>query len=468
MLDLYFYSLESLYFLFAVGVIFLGLHSYYLGTLIINNSKKYVYIVFCEILFLLTLSLFSLIPVFVVANRTFGSVGVGHLENALYLIGIPCFLCFLVLCKQNKKHLDFYRLITLLFLLLAMPFMTIGVYGYFYLLIFSVLIISTVYLIRKEMRKESNKLTAFSIKQALDSLPSALMFADSSGYMYLTNRKMEQLSAIIFSKEYKNAKHFWNDISHKKLENIFRTSVGEDILLRIHNKTWRFSKYAFLINKQEYIEIIGVDVTEVVTLLDELEEDKQKLIEQREHIRILAKNMELLRTEQEFSRIRMQVHDVIGQRLASLQRVLHISSTDYESLVPLLQDMVLQIKRKEHESAEKFLEELKNYFNSIGVNIVFNGELPRNEQNAFVFLSLLREACTNAIRHARADKISAFSNICETFSTLTIINNGDIPKKEVVEGSGLKGMRKRIESLGGKMHIDTKERFTLTFTVDSV
>lgn len=68
-----------------------------------------------------------------------------------------------------------------------------------------------------------------------------------------------------------------------------------------------------------------------------------------------------------------------------------------------------------------------------------------------VLALVIREAITNVQRHSRATSVSVkFSSDAESVQ-LTIIDNGR--GNDVVAGNGLKGMRERIQALGGKLRI---------------
>ncbi len=70
-----------------------------------------------------------------------------------------------------------------------------------------------------------------------------------------------------------------------------------------------------------------------------------------------------------------------------------------------------------------------------------------------VLALVIREAITNVQRHSRATAVSVkFKSDAESIG-LSIIDNGR--GSDVIAGNGLKGMRERVEALGGKLHIES-------------
>ena len=71
---------------------------------------------------------------------------------------------------------------------------------------------------------------------------------------------------------------------------------------------------------------------------------------------------------------------------------------------------------------------------------------------------------TNAVRYAEATELYVAFSEMEAEASVTVSNNGKIPKGEVVEGGGLSTLRRRIEQAGGRMDVQSFPRFQLTVT----
>ena len=100
------------------------------------------------------------------------------------------------------------------------------------------------------------------------------------------------------------------------------------------------------------------------------------------------------------------------------------------------------------------IERARSTLDAAGVGLECNSALPKLGPAEDTVLSLLvREAVTNIIRHASASccRIAFQENGKETMLTIDDDGRGGAFR----EGNGLRGMRERVESLGGQLRIDS-------------
>jgi signal transduction histidine kinase len=71
-------------------------------------------------------------------------------------------------------------------------------------------------------------------------------------------------------------------------------------------------------------------------------------------------------------------------------------------------------------------------------------------------LATLREALSNATRHAKAGRVEIELTVTGTFVVLRVVDDGigfAVDRVDTVAGHGLRNMRKRAERLGGRLDI---------------
>jgi len=101
------------------------------------------------------------------------------------------------------------------------------------------------------------------------------------------------------------------------------------------------------------------------------------------------------------------------------------------------------------------MEQARNTLQSAGVALACESPLPHLHATEETVLCLaVREAVTNIVRHAHATHCSMrFAKSPDGFQTLLIADDGASPNLQ--EGNGLRGMRERVQSLGGRLSITT-------------
>ena len=110
------------------------------------------------------------------------------------------------------------------------------------------------------------------------------------------------------------------------------------------------------------------------------------------------------------------------------------------------------------------MELARNALHVAGVALACETPLPQLDATEETVLCLaVREAVTNIVRHAQATHCRIrFTTSEDGYHSLHISDDGAQPKShEVREGNGLRGMRERVQSLGGRLSITTDPGVTL-------
>ncbi len=92
------------------------------------------------------------------------------------------------------------------------------------------------------------------------------------------------------------------------------------------------------------------------------------------------------------------------------------------------------------------------FVSAVAAGCLDDGALPANVEAALAMT--VREAVTNIQRHARAQQARVELKIDADEAVLCIVDDGC--GGAIVPGNGLAGMRERIEALGGRLRIDTR------------
>lgn len=107
------------------------------------------------------------------------------------------------------------------------------------------------------------------------------------------------------------------------------------------------------------------------------------------------------------------------------------------------------------------MELARNTLQAAGVTLSCESPLPKlGAEEETVLCLAVREAVTNIVRHAQASHCRMrFATSSDGFRSLLIGDDGTPP--DLHEGNGLRGMRERVQSLGGRLSITTDPGVTL-------
>ena len=306
-------------------------------------------------------------------------------------------------------------------------------------------IFSVIYAYYNYIKKE--KLNNLSIKNIVDSSNIGILVLRNNKKV-LTNSVMNKILERINIKD-----DYIKNINKKNIE-----KIGEDYILKVDENF-----YLFNINKNE---ITVFDVTEEYELQCELNKQNEKIMQNNKELIDSIENIEKYEKEKNLLELKNKYHDLLGQNLSILQQYLNrpnIAKDNLEEIKYMIKEMFIDIK--EIKSSKDRLNELIEIHNKSGTKILLEGKLPQNEEKAIAFFEIIREAVTNAIRHANSTEVYIKIKDDTEHIKMTIRNNGKKPKAEIIENEGIKGMRRKIAQIGGKIEIITKPEFLINIEI---
>ncbi len=306
-------------------------------------------------------------------------------------------------------------------------------------------IISLIYMYFRYYKKET--ITDFSIKKVTDECEVGILVLKGKKVKLINNKMYEILNKLNIKKDY--------------VTNIIKQSIDQldkNYCVKVEDKY-----YVFVVNDNE---IITFDITEEYELHQKLNDQNRKIKENNKQILLSIDNIEELEREKNLLKLKNKYHDILGQNLSILQQYLNrknISQENFEEIKFMIQKMFIDIEDTEDTNTN--LENLIKIHKKNGTDIVINGKLPQNKEVAKVFFEIIREATTNAIRHAGSSKV--FVNIKETLEEtyMIITNNGKKSNEFITENQGIKDMRRKIEKLGGMFYISTLPEFSVNISI---
>lgn len=375
------------------------------------------------------------------------------------MVAIIGILCLLLVCQIlkiilkkgiiNKNITDYaleYIVSITIFIALFMQ-ESISRNSLFIIAILSIIyeIISLTYMYFKYYKKET--MTDFSIKKVINECEFGILVLKSKKAKLINNKMYEILDKLNIKKDY--------------ITNIISQSIDQldkNYCVKVEDKY-----YVFVINNNE---IITFDITEEYKLHQKLNGQNKKLKENNKKILLSIDNIEELEKEKNLLKLKNKYNDILGQNLSILQQYLNkenITQENFEEIKFMIQKMFIDIEDTDDTNAN--LENLIKIHKKNGTDIIIDGKLPQNKETAKVFFEIIREATTNAIRHAGSSKV--FVNIKETLEEtyMIITNDGRKSNEFITENQGIKDMRRKVKKLGGMFYISTVPEFSVNISI---
>ena len=309
-------------------------------------------------------------------------------------------------------------------------------------------VISFIYMYFKYIKKE--KINQFSIKKVIDSSDFGILVLKGNKSVLINNTMYAILNKLNIKTNY--------------IANIIKQSEEQmegNYVVKVEEKY-----YLFIINQNE---VIAFDITEEYSLKKELDEQNEKIKLNNKELVSSMENIEKLEKEKNLLKIKNKYHDLLGQNLSVLQQYLNkeeINQENFDEIKFMIKKMFIDIEDTEDSNTN--LQNLIKIHQNNGTNIIIKGKLPENEKQAKVFFEIIREATTNAIKHAGSSKI--FVEIKETLEEtyMVITNDGKKPNEFITENEGIKGMRRKVEEIKGYFYVSTVPEFSVNVSIKNI
>lgn len=306
-----------------------------------------------------------------------------------------------------------------------------------------------------------------SIKEAFDNLPTGVCFFNETGIPVLCNLAMYRFSFAVCGKDVQFVTDLESclDDDFKPVEDVKKN--GKVFLLK-DGTAWRVEKRSFTYeNGNVYTQFIATDVTDLNKNRIELQQENEQLHKVHSDLQQLSANVVAVTREEEILNAKMRVHDEMGRCLVAAQKYLKEDSTENipDNIVDSWQRAVSMLKYNNDISEEDMLLQIRKTCEFMKIDFVKIGELPKEENMAYVLTCAVRECVTNAVRYADATKLYANFTENDTEATVTVTNNGKPPENEIVKGGGLSNLQRRVDRAGGIMVIQSLPYFELTVTI---
>ena len=311
--------------------------------------------------------------------------------------------------------------------------------------------------------------SAKMIKKAIDSYPGGICFSALDGRVILVNEKMNQLMLELTGHTILNAKVTWEELanfaSNGKAEKLTQSwlpkdpdkeSIHQQLFFRFSDSSiWRFELRFLDLNT---VQIEAAEITELYRLSEELYENTIRLREMQKRQKALLDSIVEVNLNKEILTAKMHIHDELGHCLLATTKAITEDSlaenadTLRKSWNSTIQDFS-NISTVWTVPDSSLQPELMQVAELIGCKVVFLGEQPKSRKALQLLYAAVREALTNAVRHADATELTVKIEQDEKSYHIEISDNGSVSVSNITEGNGLSALRQRLEQEGASLKV---------------
>lgn len=340
------------------------------------------------------------------------------------------------------------------------------------------------WLMRKVRTLRHELLMPQSIRETIDYLPGGICFSTPNGRPILTNRRMNELVYRLTGHTVMNACVTWDELRQfisangcTKLEELRmnREPIGgavDDCMFFSFpgGNIWRFRKEELTDRVPRYIQLEATEISDLYHYSKKLYHNNQRLAEQYKRQQNLLANIVEINHEKEILQAKIRIHDDLGRSILTTKQ--HLSGQTLSENIPYLADIwnntIRNLAEFTRASADMEISpeiELQKAADMIGCHIHFRGDRQVGRKTALLFYAVVREALTNAVRHAKADQLDVSIRKTAGGYYVEISDNGTVPVSLVTEGNGLSNLRRRLEQEGATLEIKCEDGVVLSAVI---
>ncbi len=343
---------------------------------------------------------------------------------------------------------------------------------YYNHIIFAVLGVGfSFYSIYKLYVVSSNTINEFSIKEAIESLPSGIAFMSPSNELYLSNRIMQDLCKKLTDKDLMSGTDLWEDLS--KLKSSAQCVIGGNnpAFMLSDGKVWQFTRALCKWETGDYYEIKTTDITELYNLRRNTEEVNEVLSKQQIQLKNLTSMIEKNTEEEIAANMKVSFHDNFGNLLTLTKHTLQETTELDETKVlakhfEQLSEIITDLASDKNQGVS--YEEIITLGEKLDCKVILQGELPAQEEIKNKVLLCINEALKNAYLHANAKELIVTIGESEETVEVSIYNETKNILSNITEGGGLSGLRRQIEKMNGKFSINVENGVRINIVLNKI
>ena len=443
--------------------------------------------------------------------------------GAFYLLQFIAAICINIILKMHyndsNRIIDILLLVVQLFSMVLIPQYIFRQDGMFFTpgwnadLLFVVLIVFLLlsitrffWLLRKVFTLRNELIIPRAIRETIDHLPGGICLSTPGGSQVLANYRINELVFLLTNNTIMNMKATWEELRRTDSANgcmklkdpwIFRSSrdgadgkadtadEGDCVYFSLPDSSvWKFRKEDLTDRIPNYIQLEATEITDLYRYSKALYDNNVRLSDQYRRQQAILENIVEINHEKEILATKIRLHDDLGRSLLTTKQ--HLFNQTLIANITTLTEIwnttirnltdVTQLYANPDASPEL---ELQKAADMVGCRINFSGDRPSGRKTPLLFYAAVREALTNAVKHAGATQLNVYITATDRGYHVEISDNGQgreafelssgsgwktaqtSPCSVINEGGGLSNLRQKLEQEGATLEFKCTGRVTL-------
>ena len=295
----------------------------------------------------------------------------------------------------------------------------------------------------------------WAVKEALDTLPSAVCYFTAAGNVKLCNTAMYDLIRKITQNDLQTLDEL-NEALDSCNQNTGVIREG-NLFLFPDGHAWQYSvDKVTAADGRIYTEAVLSDVTELYEKRQKLQRQSRELKKMYRELKILSANVLEMTREEEILNLKSRLHDQMNMGVAAIRQILRQNTTSEENAAAIAQfRRAIQVLQEENAYPQGDIAEFIRDAEVSGIRVEITGDFPEEKEVLHLLLPVLREACVNAARHADASVLYITAERKSNAMRLLLTNDGRQPQQEVIPRGGLVDLGRMLAEAGGKIEIQS-------------
>lgn len=308
-------------------------------------------------------------------------------------------------------------------------------------------------------------ITAMSIRNALDALPTGLCYATPEGLPFLVNEKMEELISRILGIAFQNTKEVWEKLERGEGKGALRT--GTECIYRLPDgKVYGFHREELTLDEGIVWLIRAVDITQEYSMTEELAEKQKKAKTLNTRLKSLMDTIEYVTMSRELLNLKVALHDNLGRSLLAARRfIVNPEAVEPRKLLDIWQMNMQHLIGEAPEEWQVPYYIAKKEAGTLGIDLQIVGTLPVEEALLPVIDQAISTHMINVLRHADGKTAMVYIEEGEKEYRISFKNDGKQPTGEIHMTGGLGNLKRTVEEAGGQMEVYSSPQFEMVLTL---